>query len=104
MKKILLSGALFAFAAAPALANSTVDAIVDNTLVINGSIEVQYNADGTYSASDGTSGAWSAGDEWCVTPDGGDTMCGPIPPDGLGVGDSWEQEGADGATMTFEIK
>lgn len=114
MKKIIGAAALATttiFAGA-ALANDTLDASFGNSVVVaaeDGTVLATYymHEGNTYemATAEGTiGGSWHLTDEGqiCLTPTGGEEACSDLV-DGMGVGDTWEGEGADGSAITLTI-
>lgn len=96
--------------AGAAFANSTMDATYGNTVTVtyaDGSeVHFYMNEDGSYSmaTADGTlNGTWAIdGENICLHPEGGEASCSPLV-EGMGVGDSWTGEGADGSEIMLTI-
>ncbi len=97
MAFLLLSGALITSSAV--LAQSA--GFIGNTIVSEtpglGALSFAVAEDGTYTRSDGISGAWKLdGDTLCFYADGQDDLCGPFDLSKQ-AGDSWEEEAWDGS-------
>lgn len=108
--RFALAAAIVLAAAAPAWAGS-LDGAFGNTVNVtleNGAVvRYHFNADHTYAmyTPDGAqvSGTWEeSGDQVCTTPAGGARSCVAANP-GRTVGDTWQQAGADGASVTVSI-
>lgn len=113
----LFIGAAFALlGAAPALANSTMDALVDGKALRiqqegETDIVVIFTANGRYSTSAGDHGAWTLEDTLlCFTRDtnsnregrGGQRSCGDLP-EGKTFGSSWTMPSTEGGSVTLTI-
>jgi len=81
------------------------DVLAENTLKItfNGEdILEHYNADGTYSSNQGSSGTWTYEGGILCTDDGENEFCGQLP-EGAGVGDKFSITLTDGTVLAVEI-
>jgi hypothetical protein len=90
-----------------AAANPAVDTLTENALQVDtGAVTyiVFFDADGSYTTSMGTGGAWEINEygEFCVSSAAGEDNCQPLM-EGLSVGDSWEGENAAGDPVTFTL-
>lgn len=98
--------------AGPALAATTMDAILANTLTTQGAdgavVRWTFNADGSYRMTlpngQTSAGTYAADAQtFCITPAGGQQTCVAPAPEGKGVGDSWQTKDAAGAAVTVAI-
>lgn len=74
------------------------------TTASGGSFRVNFNANGTYTASTGSSGSWTIDNETLCTLRAGqrEPSCGTLPP-GKTMGDSWQTTYANRVTVTASI-
>lgn len=113
MKKI---GALVAFGAALCAGAAFADTMQNgygNTFVVTNAegaaFHYQFNADGGFTASTPAGEQVAAGTyevangELCITPTGGERGCTPYIGD-KNVGDTWTQNGTDGAPVTITLQ
>ncbi|MBY0565275.1 MAG: hypothetical protein K2P58_13970 [Hyphomonadaceae bacterium] len=111
MKKTIAAflcvGAILAPAAVFA---GTVENGFGNTFVVTtaqGELRYHFNADGTVSvtnpAGETQSGTWTMqSDQLCITAAGGQPSCVEVAAD-KSVGDTWQQQGADGSSITVTL-
>lgn len=82
-----------------------------NTFVVSGAqgeLRYHFNADGSFSvtnpAGQSQAGVWVVqGDQLCMTPAGGEQGCVAVAAD-KNVGDTWQQTGVDGSSITVTLQ
>lgn len=82
-----------------------------NTFVVagaQGELRYHFNADGSFSvtnaAGQAQAGTWVVqGDQLCMTPAGGEQGCVAVASD-KNVGDTWQQSGVDGSSITVTLQ
>lgn len=107
---VAVTVAVFALAAAPALADGATDAYVANTVVAKGAngaeLRFHFNADGSYTMKTGeqsVAGRWAVeNNQFCLTPQGGEKSCSPHAPTRK-IGDTWSVTGADGVQYAVTL-
>jgi hypothetical protein len=108
--RAVLIGLLFTVAAMQGASAGTFEESFGNTVVAtraDGSVDrLYFNADHSYTVvrAGGTEeGQWTlSGDQFCMTPTGGQPACSPAPPADKRVGDSWQVgEGANAVTVSI---
>lgn len=113
MKKTIAALIFISVISAPALAFAdTIQNGYGNTFVVSNaqgqSLRYYFNQDGTFSVTtpdnQSQSGTYTVADgQLCLTPSGGQQGCVPLMAD-KNVGDTWEQTGTDGSTISVTLQ
>jgi hypothetical protein len=113
MKNVIAALIFISVISAPAMSHADTMANANNNTIVvtypNGAVaRYHFNADNTFGlhAPDGSHvhGTYEvAGDQLCLTPNGGERACVAYVAD-KSVGDSWTQTAADGATINVTMQ